>query len=98
VPRRSRKCSTTGNKAATGRLLFGAPLLREAGFTAAEPARPRAVEGLDEEVLLSLLGIYEAALAELRRVDDPTVTGLMRRLEKRRVQAIIALANLDAQS
>lgn len=97
MPRRSRKCSTTGNKAATGRLLFGAPL-REAGFTAAEPARPRAVEGLDEEVLLSLLGIYEAALAELRRVDDPTVTGLMRRLEKRRVQAIIALANLDAQS
>jgi hypothetical protein len=53
------------------------------------------VEGLDEKTLLILLQTYEIALQELDKMDDPLVTGLMRRLERRRLQAVIALANLS---
>jgi hypothetical protein len=56
---------------------------------------PGRVEGLDEKTLLILLQTYEIALQELGKMDDPLVTGLMRRLERRRTQCVIALANLS---
>jgi hypothetical protein len=40
------------------------------------------------------LQTYEVALRELDKMDDPLVTGLMRRLQRRRTQVVIALANL----
>jgi hypothetical protein len=52
------------------------------------------MEGLDEKILLSLLQTYEEALRELGKMDDPLVTRLTRRLERRRMQAIIELAKL----
>jgi hypothetical protein len=53
------------------------------------------MEGLDEKTLLSLLQTYEVALQELGKMDDPLITRLRRRLERRRLQAVIALANLS---
>ncbi len=53
-----------------------------------------AMEGLDAQALLQLLGIYEAALAELRAMNDPGVEPLMRRLERNRAEALAALAAL----
>jgi hypothetical protein len=60
-------------------------------------SRPRGyyagtVKGLDKETLLDLLGIYETALRELQRMRDPSVTGLILRLERRRAEVIGALA------
>ncbi len=61
---------------------------------AAYAARPAPVEGLDARALLVLLEIYEAALAELRAMDDPAGSELMRRLERHRAEAVAALARL----
>jgi hypothetical protein len=52
------------------------------------------VKGLDEQTLLQLLRVYEAALLELRQINDPSVKSLARRLERRRMEAIVALAQL----
>jgi hypothetical protein len=52
------------------------------------------VEGLDDETLVSLLQVYEEALAELRAMKDLAVSGLMRRLERRRAEVVAALAQL----
>jgi hypothetical protein len=52
------------------------------------------VEGLDAEGLLVLLQIYEAAYAELQALGDLRVAPLMRRLERRRAEAVAALADL----
>ena len=52
------------------------------------------MEGLDAETLLQLLEVYETALAELRAMDDPAVSDLMRRLERHRAEAVAALAAL----
>ncbi len=42
--------------------------------------------------LLALLQTYEEALTELRAMDDPALSGLMRRLERRRAETVVALA------
>jgi hypothetical protein len=52
------------------------------------------VQALDADGLLVLLQIYEAALAELRTMGDLGVAPLMRRLERRRGEAVAALAAL----
>ena len=52
------------------------------------------MKGLDEQALLTLLRVYEAALLDLSKMNDPAVHSLMRRLEKRRMAAIMALAQV----
>jgi hypothetical protein len=49
-------------------------------------------EGVDTETLLSLLQIYEAALRELREMNDPALAGLTRQLVIHRAEVIAALA------
>jgi hypothetical protein len=52
------------------------------------------MEGLDKETLLNLLQIYETALSELRQMADPSVSGLIVRLERHRAEVIAALATM----
>ncbi len=52
------------------------------------------MESLDAQALLVLLDVYEEALAELRAMDDPAFSGLMRRLERHRAEVVAALAQL----
>lgn len=53
---------------------------------------------LELETLLTLLETYEAALVELRRLDDPHVFGLIHRLERRQSDVIAAIADKNSQA
>jgi len=63
-------------------------------WTMPPPGRGATVRGLDAETLLRLLEVYETALRELGAMNDPAVSGLMRRLERHRAEVIAALAEL----
>ena len=51
---------------------------------------------LDQRTLLNLLGLYETAIRELEALRDPSVAGLLRRMERRRTEVIAALAEQSA--
>jgi hypothetical protein len=64
-----------------------------AAWTVPPRGRGAAVKNLDAETLLRLLAVYESALRELAAMNDPAVSCLMRRLERRRAEVIAALAD-----
>ena len=51
---------------------------------------------LDTPTLLNLLRMYESAIRELEVMGDPSVAGLLRRMERHRAEVIAALAERDA--
>lgn len=51
---------------------------------------------LNKATLLNLLHLYEGAIRELEALDDPSVAGLLSRMERRRAEVIAGLAARDA--
>lgn len=50
------------------------------------------MEQLSQATLLNLLHLYEGAIRELEALDDPSVAGLLHRMEQHRADVIKALA------
>jgi hypothetical protein len=50
------------------------------------------VKRLSKGTLLNLLEMYEAAIRELEQLHDPSVTDLLRRMERHRAEVVTALA------
>lgn len=47
---------------------------------------------VDRLTLLNLLDLYESVIIELEALRDPSVAGLLRRMERHRLDVIAALA------
>jgi hypothetical protein len=54
------------------------------------------VDQLDKMTLVKLLQLYEGAIRELKALDDPSLAGLLRRMETHRAEVIAALSAQNA--